>query len=61
MINLEHHVEALQTDVIAAMTRQSPPPDARVQIEWRGDTPFAVTIPAALEVNLSDRLTIPPL
>lgn len=61
VIKIEDYVEDLQNEVIVEMMRQGPPPGACVKVEWRGDTPFAVTIPAALEINLSGRLTLPPL
>jgi hypothetical protein len=61
LIKLEDHAKRLQEDVIANMTRQGLLPDAEVRIEWRGNVPYAVTVPPGLEIDLSGNLCIPPL
>jgi hypothetical protein len=61
LIKIEKYLTRLEQDVLDEMSRNGTPQNAEVRIEWRGDTPFAVTIPAGAEINLSDRLSFPPL
>ena len=61
LIALKRHLEVLQKDVIDAMSGKGASPHAEVRIDWRGDVPFAVTVPPALEVDLGGCLSVPPL
>lgn len=64
-IKLEKHVNELQAQVIAALEAKVAaaglPSDTLIRLEWRGDVPFAVTVPAGCELDLSNQLVIPPL
>jgi hypothetical protein len=61
LIAIEKHVKDLQKDVIEDLMREGAPIDTELRIEWRGDVPFAVTIPPGLEINLGGCLSFPPL
>jgi hypothetical protein len=64
-IRLEKHVKELQAQAIATLKAKVAttglPADTLIRVEWRGDVPFAVSVPAGCELDLSKRLAIPPL
>lgn len=64
-MKLTDHVENLQKQVIEELQKKvvagDLPSDAEVRLIWRAHGPFAVTHPAAFEIDLTNALAIPPL
>ena len=64
-IGLADFVKELQSEVMDAIqvkvSGAGLPTDTKVRLEWRDNIPFAVTDPPAFEIDLTTRLSIPPL
>jgi hypothetical protein len=64
-MKLTDHVGGLQKQVVHELQKKvvagDLPPEAEVRLDWRAHGPFAVTSPAAFEIDLTKALAIPPL